>query len=352
MTKSCNTNTNKEAEARRRFYRALCDSPQGADIPLFAQAWWLDATCPEAWTVLTFPKWPDGAVSETGTETDPETGFRPLAAMPIHTPYADTVGMPFFTQTSYIWQSTEKQTKSIRLSRALAEALNRYRYVYLQWPVGQWQAQPFYWHGLNLNVRYTYRLEDLKIWREQGGTEAVSAALRAGMGRDSRRHLRSAEAQGLTVRPCPVDEFCRLHRQTFVSRGVRLPEAAFASLTRLIETACQRRQGLLWGGYDASGSLQAAAFIAWQGRTAYYVAGGHRPQQRPSHAQTLVLFKVIEHCAGFCDVFDFEGSMIEGIAQFFQGFGAQPRPYLALCGRQPGLLRRAWRKFDRLLHKP
>lgn len=352
MTKFCNTSISKDAAERRAFYRALCDSPQGSDIPLFAQAWWLDATCPAAWTVLTYPEWPDGTVSETGTATGPETGFRPLAAMPVHTPCADTIGMPFFTQTSYIWQSTENQINHPRLSRVLAEALGRYRYIYLQWPVGEWQAQPFYWQGLKLNVRYTYRLEMLRAWREQGGVETVATQLRAGMRQDSRRHLRSAEAQGITVRPCPIEDFCRLHRQTFATRGIRLPEAAVASLTRLIETACQRRQGLLWGGYDTAGGLQAAAFVAWQGRTAYYVAGGHRPQQPPSHAQTMVLFKAIEHCAGFCDVFDFEGSMIEGIAQFFQGFGALPRPYLALSGHQPGLLRRAWRKFGRLLHKP
>lgn len=335
-----------EAEARRIFYRGLCDCPQGADIPLFAQAWWLDAACPEAWTVLTCPDRPDEAV---GLAEIPDGNVGPRAAMPVHTPYGNTVQAAPFTQHTSIWLSPDNQTKAHKILRELAEALSRYRYVYVQFPTSQQQAQAFYFKGLGLNVRYTYRLEDLSAWREQGGAEGVEEALRAGMGRDSRRRLRLAEASGITVRPCSTEEMLRLYRQTFAAQGIRKGGAETACLKRLIETALDRRQGLLWGGFAADGRLLSAAFVAWQGRTAYYVAGGSLKGKPPhTHAQTLVLFKAIAHCAAFCDIFDFEGSMIEGIAQFFQGFGAVPRPYIALCGRQPGLWTRARRKLGRL----
>lgn len=333
MTKSCNIKTNSEAELRRRGYRALCESPQGRDIPLFAQAWWLDTACPEAWTVLTAPGTPDWT-----------------AAMPVHTPYGDTVQPPRFTQHTSIWLSPDNQTKEHKILTDLAEALSRYRYVYLPLPTPQRQALPFYWRGLDLRVRYSYRLENLRVWREQGGSEAVEAALRAGMGRDSRRRLHLAEAAGITVKPCSTTDFCRLYRQTFAARGRHTSETETACLTRLVETACQRRQGLLWGGYAPDGRLLSAAFVAWQGDTAFYVAGGSLRQKPPhAHAQTLVLFKAIAHCAAFCDVFDFEGSMIEGIAQFFQSFGATPRAYITLNGRRPGRCKRAWRKLGRLI---
>ena len=346
MTKSCNIKTNSEADLRRRFYRALCGSPQGLDIPLFAQAWWLDTACPEAWTVLTVPETPDW----TAAASDPT---RVLAAMPVHTPNGNTVQNPLFTQHTFIWLSPDNQTKEHKILTDLAAALSPYRYVYLQFPTRQRQAQPFYWRGLDLRLRYSYRLENLRAWRQEGDAAAVETALRAGMGRDSRRRLHLAEAAGITVKPCSTADFCRLYRQTFAARGRHTSETETACLTRLIEAACQRRQGLLWGGYAPDGALLSAAFVAWQGDTAYYVAGGSLRRKPPhAHAQTLVLFKAIAHCAGFCDVFDFEGSMIEGIAQFFQGFGATPHPYIALQGRRPGPCKRAWRKLNRLIRRP
>ena len=343
MTKSCNIKTNKEADRRRRFYRTLCDSPQGADIPLFAQAWWLDTACPEAWTVLTVPDTPDWTAVEAGHAA-------PLAAMPIHTPYGDTVRNALFTQHTAIWLSPDNQTKEHKILTDLATALSRYRYVYLQFPTQQRQTLPFYWRNLDLGVRYSYRLEHLREWRETGDPEAVETALRAGMGRDSRRRLHLAETYGITVKPCSASDFCRLYQQTFAARGRRIADTETVCLTQLIEAACQRRQGLLWGGYTPDGELLSAAFVAWQGDTAYYVAGGSLRRKPPhAHAQTLVLFKAIAHCAGFCDIFDFEGSMVEGIAQFFQGFGATPHPYITLNGRRPGLCKRAWRKLGRLI---
>lgn len=346
MTKSCNIKTNSEADLRRGGYRALCDSPKGASIPLFAQAWWLDTACPEAWTVLTVPDAPDWTADKSGRTW-------PLAAMPVHTPYGNTVQPPLFTQHTSIWLSPDNQTKEHKILTDLAEALNRYRYVYLQFPTRQRQAQPFYWRNLDLRVRYSYRLENLRAWREQGDTAAVETALRAGMGRDSRRRLHLAEEAEITVKTCSIADFCRLYRQTFAARGHHTTETEIACLTRLVETACQRRQGLLWGGYAPDGRLLSAAFVAWQGDTAYYVAGGSLRQKPPhAHAQTLVLFKAIAHCAAFCDIFDFEGSMIEGIAQFFQGFGATPHPYIALNGRRPGLCKRVWRKLGRLFGRP
>lgn len=343
MTKSCNIKTNKEADRRRRFYRTLCDSPQGADIPLFAQAWWLDTACPEAWTVLTVPDTPDWTAVDAGHAAS-------MAAMPIHTPYGDTVRNALFTQHTAIWLSPDNQTKEHKILTDLATALSRYRYVYLQFPTPQRQALPFYWRNLDLRLRYSYHLENLRAWRGTGGTEAVETALRAGMGRDSRRRLHLAETYGITVKPCSASDFCRLYRQTFAARGRRIADTETVCLTQLIEAACQRRQGLLWGGYTPDGELLSAAFVAWQGDTAYYVAGGSLRRKPPhAHAQTLVLFKAIAHCAGFCDIFDFEGSMVEGIAQFFQGFGAAPHPYITLNGRRPGLCKRAWRKLGRLI---
>ena len=61
---------------------------------------------------------------------------------------------------------------------------------------------------------------------------------------------------------------------------------------------------------------------AYDEKTCYYLIAGADPTYRASGAQTLVLDSGIEFASKHSKAFDFEGSMIEGIENFFRRFGA------------------------------
>ena len=67
--------------------------------------------------------------------------------------------------------------------------------------------------------------------------------------------------------------------------------------------------------------------------------GGTDIRFRSSGAQSLVLWKAIQHASTVSSVFDFEGSMVEGIENFFRQFGGNrvinynivKQPFLGDC---------------------
>ena len=144
----------------------------------------------------------------------------------------------------------------------------------------------------------------------------------------------------------PLNEFLAVQAQTFDRQHVRIKEDTNV-LKDLIATCRQRGQGDLWGGYDEQGHLHAAAFIVWQDRSAYYLAGGGNPAYRGSGAQSYVLWECLHFVSQFTTVFDFEGSMLPGVERFFREFGAIQTPIFTISRGKLSLLDRARIKLSK-----
>jgi hypothetical protein len=72
---------------------------------------------------------------------------------------------------------------------------------------------------------------------------------------------------------------------------------------------------------DDQGNAHAATLLVFDERSAHYLLGGADPRHRGSGAASLLVWDAIQFAAGHSKLFDFEGSMVEGIARFFRGFG-------------------------------
>jgi hypothetical protein len=98
-------------------------------------------------------------------------------------------------------------------------------------------------------------------------------------------------------------------------------------LQRLCHAAVQNDAGQCFAARDDSGRVIAAAFLVWDRKRAYYLAGGEDPTARESAATSLLVWHLIQFSATRSAVFDFEGSMVEPIERFFRSFGAKQQPY-------------------------
>lgn len=315
-----------EAITAKQKYRSLCRCEKS--IPIFSRDWWLDTVCGEnRWEVL--------LVEEKGRIT---------AALPLYVPCRSVVTMPMYTQTMGPWFAPEAPdakyatvlAKRQAYCRTFIESLKAYpRFLQnFHHQITDWL--PFYWEGYRQTTRYTYLLEDLRqperLW------ENMCPNIR-------RNILKAREKYGITVRRgIPAEDFLHVHALTFRRQKKTVPGDA-ALLKKLIATCHERGQGDLWGGYDAEGRIHAAAFIVWQDRTAYYLAGGGNPDLRASGAHSLVLWEGIRFAAEVSEQFDFEGSMLPGVERFFREFGAVQTPYFAISKGNINLLYRAWIKF-------
>jgi hypothetical protein len=96
---------------------------------------------------------------------------------------------------------------------------------------------------------------------------------------------------------------------------------------------------------NANGELVAAALTGtFAGKTSYLMSA-QSPVAQGSGAMNLCLAKAIESACSKSQIFDFEGSMIEGIEAFFRGFGGRPEPYLIIEKNQLPLFVRWIRKL-------
>lgn len=293
-------------------YRMLC--AREPTIPLFSQAWWLDATAGKgAWDVALVDK-----------------GGTIVASMPYvrKKRYGFTLlGQPALTQTLGPWLRETEGKPSTRLRQhkewllALIDQLPPFAHFAQNWHwrMGNWL--PFYWAGFQQTTRYTYILHALRDER----------ALWRGLRENIRTDIRKASMRfQLHVRDdLGIDDFLPLNRMTFSRQRMALPYTE--SYVRGLDEACVAQQSRkLFIAEDHGGHRHAGVYIVWNSESAYYLMGGGDPALRNSGATSLCMWEAIKFAGAVTQRFDFEGSMIEPVEKFFRAFGAQQTPYFRI----------------------
>lgn len=305
-------------------YRKLCS--QESSIPLFSQAWWLDATAGEgAWDV---------ALVEKGDVI--------VAAMPyvLRRRYGFTLlGQPPLTQTLGPWLRETGGKSATKLARhkdflqALISQLPPFHHFSQNWHwhMGNWL--PFYWAGFQQTTRYTYILHELgeeqALW--QGLQENIRGDIKKAI---SRFNLRVRD--DLTV-----NDFLVLNRKTFARQSLDAPYTE-AFVQKLDQACAERHARKIFIAEDKQGRHHAGVYILWDGNSAYYLMGGGDPELRNSGATSLCMWEAIKFAATVTRRFDFEGSMIEPVEKFFRAFGAQQTPYFTISRTPSRIIRAAF----------
>lgn len=86
--------------------------------------------------------------------------------------------------------------------------------------------------------------------------------------------------------------------------------------------------GTFYGVYNLKNELCAAAYFVRQGKRLVYLNGVASADGKKVGAMFFLMDRIIQRFAGSSCFLDFEGSMIPGVARFFQGFGAQTEEYV------------------------
>lgn len=288
-------------------YRELCESEPS--IPLFSQAWWLDAVACDDWGVVLATK-----------------GQQIVGALPyvVQKKFGFTLlTQPALTQTLGPWIKPDRKPYSKKLANEksvlgeLADQLPSFDHYGQNWHCTQQNWLPFYWRGFEQTTRYTYRLS------LEPGKELLWKALQQNIRGDIRK---AKEREGVSVREGTLDEFLELNEMVFKRQNRSLPYTAdFVARIDAAASARNARDCLVATGPD--GRLHAGAYIVRSGNSAYYLMGGGDPELRNSGATSLVLWEAILSQPDTVEVFDFEGSMIEPIERFFRAFGGVQTPY-------------------------
>jgi hypothetical protein len=306
----------------RTKYRALCETEP--TIPLFSQAWWMDATAgPGNWDV---------ALVESNGQVN--------AALPytIRKRFGLTLlGQPALTQGLGPWIRPSRKKQALLLAEqkelmtGLIEVLPSFAHYAQSWHWSVTNWLPFHWGGFTQTTRYTYILDDL----------TDEAALWAGLRENIRSDIRKASNRfALRIRTdLSMRDFISLSDKTFARQGMAPPYSA-DFLINLDHACAERGARQILIATDEQGRHHAGAYIVWNSESAYYLMGGADPELRNSGAASLCIWEAIKSAATVSRRFDFEGSMIEPIERLFRSFGAKQVPYFSVS-RTPSKMLRA-----------
>ncbi|MDR1719102.1 MAG: GNAT family N-acetyltransferase [Dysgonamonadaceae bacterium] len=156
-------------------------------------------------------------------------------------------------------------------------------------------------------------------------------ALRQAYRERCRRHVRKAESFRLEVHDhTEQGAFIDLVRDNPAYQSVwqRMP-----MLEALIDAARHHAQVQLWHVRDSEQRLLAATFfLFWKDRI-YYMVSVSTPEGKATQSMALLVDTFIRRHASSARILDFEGSIIPGVAHFYEGFGST-------CERYPRVTKR------------
>lgn len=302
----------------KKKYREFCEMEP--TLPVFSQAWWLDAVAGDNWNVC---------LVEKNDEIQ--------ASMPyvINKKYGLTLlNQPQLTQNLGPWikPSATKYSKQISrqkdMMQALIDQLPSYHSFSQNWHYSQTNWLPFYWRNFEQTTRYTYVIEGLSDLEKVFG----------GFEHSKRKNIKKSEALVKVVFNISAVDFYNNHKLTLSKQGARI-SYSFDLFKKIYEEGYKRGQATTVGAYDAKGNLHAALFVIWDRMSAYNLISTIDPDYRTYGAASVLIRDVIIYVSKFVDKFDFEGSMIEPVERSFRQFGARQTPYHHLTHTPSKLLR-------------
>ena len=294
-------------------YSALCD--ENKSIPLFMQAWWMNAVCdPNSWDVLIYEK--NNKISAVWVyHFRKKYGFK-------------VVLQPQLTQTNGMWiDYPEKLTVSEKLSfekelmtnliqsfqkKKIALYDQNFHHTITNW-------LPFYWNKFKQTTRYTYQIKDLSNTEKCFNEFSYS----------KRKQIKKSEKLiKINFELSGSDFYDYLHKNlTELNQKVFYSKKTFLNL---YEASKSNKQGCIISAVDEYNNLHAALFIVWDSQIAYNLISTITPRFRSSGASTLVVWEAIKAMSKKSKIFDFEGSMDKNTENSFQQFGAIQIPYFRI----------------------
>ncbi|MDR0231339.1 MAG: hypothetical protein LBI82_04390 [Dysgonamonadaceae bacterium] len=299
----------------KQRYEIFCN--ERPEIPFFMQAWWLDAVCtPEdkQWDVL---------LCEENGKIIGVMSYHLLKKWGLK-----IIVQPQLTQYTGVWidyPKDDKLHKRYSLEKQVMDNLidqleklkvsfyeQNFHYSFTNW-------QPFYWRGFQQTTRYTYILKnivDLEI-------------IYNGIHKKIKQHIQKGEEEFAVYNQLTPEEFYQFHKSSLQAkkRKIIYSERIFMSI---YQAAISRNQGKIIAIRDKKNELLSAVFFVWDKDSAYNLIVAKAPLENAHFISDYMTWEVIKYVSKKTQNYDFEGSMIEGVARKNQYFGAEQQPYFCI----------------------
>lgn len=274
---------------------------------IFEQPWWLNSVAGNCWDEIIV-----------------QDGDKVIGRLPVcYNKNRKKIEMPLLTQTCGVWLqidstvSYNEQCNQIKtIIDNLLEQIPSLLSINIALDSSLTYFLPFYWRGFSVRPRISYRIKDL----------SDLDYVYQNFAKNVKRDIRSAGKKVTIVEHTSINILIDIMNKTFAAQGRRYPVPR--NIIENIIRECEKHDaGKMFYAIDAEDNIHACAYFVYDKNVFYYLVGGKNSEFKNSNAQTLILWKAIQYASTVSKVFDFEGSMVEGIETFFRRFGSTPVVY-------------------------
>jgi hypothetical protein len=212
--------------------------------------------------------------------------------------------------------------RRLAITRDLIQSLPRVAYFSQKLHRGVSDVLAFQSEGYDSSVQFTHEI-----------APQTEAAIWNGLRHKTRNKVRNAENDFVIDIIDDPDQFIRFYADNLTARHME-SDINLPICRALIAGSLARDCGRIYAARRRDGSLAAAAFCAWDQRSAYYLMSTRAPDSGNNIA-TLLLWSAIKDATGKGLIFDFDGVPSAGAVVFYASFGAaiQPRYIVSTSGK-------------------
>lgn len=297
-------------------------------VCVFMRPFWMDAVCgPENWDVLLHHD-AEGRIDAAWPYFFQKKGGKLVIR---HPPETQIQG-PWLRRDPS-WSEEKRLGFEKEVLYALIDELEAKGILsfYQQFPLDFTNWQPFYWKGYSQQTRYTYRITDIS------DPEAVLASFN----RAKRKNINKAIKEGLEIKfDLPAKDFYENHKMTLGLQNAAI-NYSYAVFERMYNAAYANNAGRTIYAVDKEGNIHGALFNIWDSEACYDLISTIDPRFRNSGSATLLVYEMIKMMSGKVKIYDFEGSMMEGVENSFRQFGTKQTPYFGISKDNSSPIRKA-----------
>jgi hypothetical protein len=183
-----------------------------------------------------------------------------------------------------------------------------------------WQC--FYWNSKNpinhipgSSVRINYELS----------LDRTYESIFSDYSENTKRNLVKAGKAAIHVEK--TNNFCGFHECYQLHNKLSPNEIEVFQLQQIIDASVSKNTGQIMLARDAKKEIVAGAFFLTEFDSIIYLTSFVYPKGYSHSAMFLLMDDLIKRYSSSRNLFDFEGSMVPGIARFFSGFGAVESEY-------------------------
>lgn len=217
------------------------------------------------------------------------------------------VYQPFFTQQLGIFSKNEIKENLVK--KLLLILKEKYRFVNINLNSLNKVS------NFNLSERVNYELNLNSSYKN----------IKQNFSKNTKTYFKKALKNNLSVsNNATIKELINLKRN---KPTINLDAEKLNLLEKLLTDCKQKKLSKVYCVKNENGDLISAFVFIFANNRAYYIFSESNEEGRKKNAAFFLMNKFIEEHANKNLVLDFEGSMIQGVARFFKGWGAKNNPY-------------------------